>query len=320
MADEPNKPLKTSKDKGHKTVYFPEIPVKDDLKTIMTTRLGQRDILPTRIVERLLSSGAVVAHALSGASHTGTLSDAQHGARGTINNAHAAADITNTPAGSIAATTVQAALNELDTEKSATTHNHDSSYISIVAAPTAGNFPTLTAGGELANSAYGPASFSAAGHNHDADYISIVSTPTAGNFPTLTAGGELVNSAYGPASFSAAGHTHSYLPLAGGTMDDAANVALGTTTGTKIGTAITQKLGFWNKAPVVQPTALTTQLTTITHTEPGTPDYAIQNLTTTTPYGFVTADEGNSVLKVIANLQTRVAELESKLQSVGLLA
>lgn len=66
-------------------------------------------------------------------------------------------------------------------------------------------------------------------------------------------------------------------------------------------------------------TALTAQLTTLTHTAPGTPDYAIQNLTTTTPYGFVTADEGNSVLKVIANLQTRLSELETALQNAGLL-
>jgi hypothetical protein len=71
---------------------------------------------------------------------------------------------------------------------------------------------------------------------------------------------------------------------------------------------------------VVQPTALTAQLTTITHTAPGTPDYAIQDLTSTTPFGFVTKDEGNTVLSVIANLQARVDELETKLQSLGLLA
>ena len=66
-------------------------------------------------------------------------------------------------------------------------------------------------------------------------------------------------------------------------------------------------------------TVLTAQLTTLTHTAPGTPDYAIQALTSTTPFGFVTADEGNSVLKVIANLQTRLTELETALQNVGLL-
>jgi hypothetical protein len=39
----------------------------------------------------------------------------------------------------------------------------------------------------------------------------------------------------------------------------AQNIATDTTTGTKIGTATTQKIGFYNATPVVQPTALTTQ-------------------------------------------------------------
>jgi hypothetical protein len=38
---------------------------------------------------------------------------------------------------------------------------------------------------------------------------------------------------------------------------DAKNIIFNTTTGTKIGTATTQKLGFWNKTPVVQPSAYT---------------------------------------------------------------
>lgn len=44
-----------------------------------------------------------------------------------------------------------------------------------------------------------------------------------------------------------------YLALAGGTLANGANIAVGTSTGTKIGTATTQKLGFWNTTPVVQP-------------------------------------------------------------------
>lgn len=80
------------------------------------------------------------------------------------------------------------------------------------------------------------------------------------------------------------------------------------------------KTGGIVKTNGTQATALTAQLTTLTHTAPGTPDYAIQNLTTTTPYGFVTADEGNSVLKVIANLQTRLAEVEAILEGLGLVA
>ena len=47
------------------------------------------------------------------------------------------------------------------------------------------------------------------------------------------------------------------------TMTDAKNIVLGSTTGTKIGTATTQKLGFFNKTPVVQPAAYTpTNVTT----------------------------------------------------------
>lgn len=46
------------------------------------------------------------------------------------------------------------------------------------------------------------------------------------------------------AGFTCAGHL---------TMGDAKNVILNTTTGTKIGTAATQKLGFWNATPIVQP-------------------------------------------------------------------
>jgi hypothetical protein len=102
-------------------------------------------------------------------------------------------------------------------------------------------------------------------------------------------------------------------------IPDAKNITVNTTTGTKIGTATTQKLGFFNATPVVQPTALTGQLTTITHTAP-TPDYAIQNLTNSSGFGFVTADEGNTVLSVILNLQTRVGELETKLKALGFLA
>lgn len=86
----------------------------------------------------------------------------------------------------------------------AQSHNHDSDYISVVSTPTAGNFPQLTAGGELINSAYDETSFATASHNHDTDYISIVTTPTSGNFPQLTAGGELVNSAYDETSFATA--------------------------------------------------------------------------------------------------------------------
>lgn len=103
-------------------------------------------------------------------------------------------------------------------------------------------------------------------------------------------------------------------------LGEGVDINTGTTTGTKIGTTTSQKIGFYNATPVVQPAALTAQLTSITHTEPGTPDYAIQGVTQTTPFGFVTADEGNSVLKVVLNLQTRLAEVEARLEALGLVA
>lgn len=78
-------------------------------------------------------------------------------------------------------------------------------------------------------------------------------------------------------------------------------------------------VGFYGTTPVAKGAALTTQLTTISSTAPGTPDYAIQDLTQTTPFGFVTKNEGNTVLAVIKNLQDRVAELEARMQAYGLL-
>ena len=39
-------------------------------------------------------------------------------------------------------------------------------------------------------------------------------------------------------------------------LSDAGNIQVGTTTGTKIGTGTTQKIGFYNATPVVQPTAV----------------------------------------------------------------
>lgn len=56
------------------------------------------------------------AHQLSGANHTGEVSNAQHGVR-SIASAHAAAHITFTPASHIAATEVQSALEEIIAEE-----------------------------------------------------------------------------------------------------------------------------------------------------------------------------------------------------------
>ena len=151
----------------------------------------------------------------------------------------------------------------------------------------------------------------------------------AGKFPAgysvignITGGGTIATGGFTltvPATGSAALLAVANVFTASQTLSDV-NLILGTTTGTKIGTATTQKLGFWNAIPVVQPTALTPQETDITHSAPGTADYAITDLVNAGGYGFVTLDEGLTVLQVIANLQARMSELETKLQSLGLIA
>lgn len=69
-----------------------------------------------------------------------------------------------------------------------------------------------------------------------------------------------------------------------------------------------------------QGAALTTQLTTITHTAATGADYALQDLVSTAGFAFKTKAEGNTTLAVIANLQTRLAEVEARLEAVGLVA
>ncbi len=67
-------------------------------------------------------------------------------------------------------------------------------------------------------------------------------------------------------------------------------------------------------------TEITDELGTLTHTAPGTPDFAIQDLGTAGGlWGFVDHDEGNSVLAIIANNQARINDLEDKLVQLGLI-
>ena len=101
---------------------------------------------------------------------------------------------------------------------------------------------------------------------------------------------------------------------------DNISFTFGTGTGIKVATATNQKLAFYNVTPVVQQAALTVNVGTVTFSEPTTPDYAIASLTSVDGFGFASLDEGHSILKVIANLQTRVDELSSRLTTYGLLS
>lgn len=87
--------------------------------------------------------------------------------------------------------------------------------------------------------------------------------------------------------------------------------------------AVKGEVAFYQGAPVPQASALTSQLTTITHTGPSTPDYAIAAPTDTNAWGFSSDNEFETIMSVIRNLQIRVQELESALDEnngVGLIA
>lgn len=94
----------------------------------------------------------------------------------------------------------------------------------------------------------------------------------------------------------------------------------GSSDGYSVGESSSSLVGFWGKAPVDQPAALTAQVTTLTHAAPGTPDYTIAALTTTTPAGFASIDEGTTVVSCVRNLQIRVAEIEARLEECGIIA
>lgn len=72
--------------------------------------------------------------------------------------------------------------------------------------------------------------------------------------------------------------------------------------------------------PVAVPqAALTTAATTLTNAGTAS-DYAIQALTNTSPYGFVTQAEGETVVDVVLNNQARINEIEARLQALGIIS
>ena len=80
------------------------------------------------------------------------------------------------------------------------------------------------------------------------------------------------------------------------------------------------KMGFFGAGPVVKPAALTAQLTTLTFVAPGVADYDLAAPVQNTGWGFSTADEFKTAMSVIANLQTRLGQLETRQQGLGLLS
>lgn len=96
-------------------------------------------------------------------------------------------------------------------------------------------------------------------------------------------------------------------------VQDARNITVGTTTGTKIGTGTTQKLGFWNATPVAQPTAVADLTTTAT------------SGTLPTPNGSVTVADASAptvseLLEYCVELEAKLEAVLSRLRDIGLLA
>lgn len=91
--------------------------------------------------------------------------------------------------------------------------------------------------------------------------------------------------------------------------------------GITIGQSSSDLMAFHGSTPTDQCAALTAQLTTITPADAaGTPDYAIQAITNSSPYGFVNAAECITLLYVVKNLQVRLLEVEAILEEKGLCA
>lgn len=83
------------------------------------------------------------------------------------------------------------------------------------------------------------------------------------------------------------------LTLTGGlTIADAKDIALNTTTGTKIGTATTQKLGFWNATPIVQPASASQAAVAATGS------------TNAVPYGFTTSAQADAIVTLVNAIRT----------------
>lgn len=75
------------------------------------------------------------------------------------------------------------------------------------------------------------------------------------------------------------------------TMTDAANLIVGSTTGTKIATATTQKLGFYNVTPIAQRSGAAQAAVVAT------------SATNVTPFGYATAAQADAIVTLVNELR-----------------
>ena len=67
-------------------------------------------------------------------------------------------------------------------------------------------------------------------------------------------------------------------------------------------------------------TAASVAPASMTHTAPAADDFAFGNTINASAWGFSTQNEANSVLKLLKNAITRIAELEARLVAAGIIA
>lgn len=130
------------------------------------------------------------------------------------------------------------------------------------------------------------------------------------------------------------------IDVTGITPQDGLNLILGTSTGMKIGTATTQKLGFYNATPIVQPSAYTQTYSTadkthanltsatLTDNSAGTGNTTIEALTSGTVYATDVAairnnfadlaKSDNAIIVDLTDLKQLVNSLIDDLQTLGL--
>ncbi len=110
-------------------------------------------------------------------------------------------------------------------------------------------------------------------------------------------------------------------PVLGGNLTTSGHdifTGTGAAPGSTIGTTSLNKLAFWGAVPVIQPTALTAQIGSLSASVPGVSNYTIADLVNP-GFGFVDPEQAQSFVQCVINLQTRVSELEEKLSTIGIL-
>jgi hypothetical protein len=94
------------------------------------------------------------------------------------------------------------------------------------------------------------------------------------------------------------------------TLQDAYNIVAGSTTGLKIGTATTQKIGIWNTTPVVQPSAYTQTYATADKTHANATAADLTDQSAGTPATTITAlADGTTYANDVASIRNNFASL-----------